>query len=163
MLNINPTIKLVIFVSLVAIAGGLNAVAHVEPQWKWIGGVVNVVLLLEAFFTVPTSVAAKLKAAAVKTAASMLRLFAVLFVVALFVGCKAVQVAAPSSVATVACVVDDAIAGKGISQIVLDCGGDAAQVIAILADPANYPKTKGTPAYAEAGRAKLALAMTVCQ
>lgn len=98
------------------------------------------------------------KAVAPKVAMSMLMLYALatIAISQALVACKATQVAAPSSVAAVACVVDDAIAGKSVSQIVLDCGGDVAQVISILADPANYPQTKGTAAYAEAGRAKTA-------
>lgn len=155
MLNINPNIKLVVGLVLVAAVGGLNAVYVAEPMWKWIGSVVGVLGFLETFFTVPSAAAAKLRALAVKGAPTALTL-AVFFVL---IECKAGAVATPSGVATVACVIDDAIAGKSVSQIVLDCGGDVAQVIAILADPANYPKVQGTPAYAEAGRAKTALAV----
>jgi hypothetical protein len=70
-------------------------------------------------------------------------------------GCKALAAAAPSAIADIACVLDDL--EKPISQIVLDCGGDTAQVIAIIVDSTNYAKVNGTPAYAEAGRVKLVL------
>lgn len=150
MLNINPKIKLVVGLILVATVGALNAVLPIEPTWKWIASVAGVLGFLESFFTVPPAAAAKLKAAAIKTLPLALLALVVL-------SCQAAQVAAPTTVAAVACVVDDAIAGKSISQIVLDCGGDTAQVIAILADPTNYTKVKGTAAYAEAGRAKTAV------
>jgi hypothetical protein len=72
-------------------------------------------------------------------------------------GCKALAAAAPPAIADVACITADDIKGASITQIVIDCGGDTAQVVAVLADPANYAKVNGTPAYAEAGRVKLAL------
>jgi hypothetical protein len=73
--------------------------------------------------------------------------------------CNALVAAAPSAIADVACVIADDVKGNSISQIILDCGGDTAQVIAILADPANHSKVNGTPAYAEVERVKTALAV----
>ena len=64
-------------------------------------------------------------------------------------GCNALVAAAPSTIADVACVLVDAEKKAPIAQIVIDCGGDTAQVIAILADPANYSKVGSSKAYAE--------------
>lgn len=83
----------------------------------------------------------------------MKQLWLVLFVV----GCQAVSAVAPSAIADVACVIADAAKKDSISQIVLDCGGDTAQVIAILADPANYTQVQSTPAFSELGRVKSTL------
>jgi hypothetical protein len=76
------------------------------------------------------------------------------------VGCNTIAAVAPSAIADAACIIADGESGKSISQIVIDCGGDTAQVIAVLTDPANYSKTNSTVAYAEAGRVKLALSKT---
>ena len=74
------------------------------------------------------------------------------------VGCAAAVKAIPPAFAGAGCVIADAVSGDSIGQIEQDCGGDVSQVISILIDPANYAKVKGTPAYAEAGRAKVLLA-----
>ena len=72
-------------------------------------------------------------------------------------GCAAAVAAIPPAIASVGCIVDDAIAGKPIAQIVVDCGGDVAQVIAVLGDPANAPKVAGTKAQIEADRVRASL------
>lgn len=56
------------------------------------------------------------------------------------------------------CVATDALAKKSIADIVHDCGGDAAAVIASLATSGD-PKVADTPAMAEAKRTRAALAL----
>jgi hypothetical protein len=76
------------------------------------------------------------------------------------VSCKPLVAAVPPAIADVACILADAEKGSSISQIVVDCGGDTAQVISALTSPENYSRVNGSQAYAEAGRVKLALSRT---
>jgi hypothetical protein len=57
MLPIPNSIKLPILLVLVGGVGALQALAHLEPAWAWIGAVVQVASLLEAFVTVPNAAA----------------------------------------------------------------------------------------------------------
>jgi hypothetical protein len=59
MLPIPNKFKLPILLVLVGGVGALQAVSHLEPTWAWIGAVVQVASLLEAFVTVPNATAAK--------------------------------------------------------------------------------------------------------
>jgi len=72
MIPLPANVKLVVALLLVGGLGALNAIYNVEPTWKWIGSAAGVLTLLETFFTVPPSAAAKLKAAAVKPLAMLL-------------------------------------------------------------------------------------------
>ena len=56
MIPLNPTLKLVIGLVLVAAIGALSALVKVEPAWSWAGTVIQVLTALELFFT-PTSAA----------------------------------------------------------------------------------------------------------
>lgn len=74
--------------------------------------------------------------------------------------CVTAQKIAPPAIATAACVATDAIAGKSIQQIEQDCGGDAAQIVSILLNPATYqdhPTIRKTPAYLEADSIRAAV------
>lgn len=70
--------------------------------------------------------------------------------------CAQLPAVAPSAVASTDCIVTDAGKGDSIAQIVLDCGGDVAQVVEILlaSKPAMASETK---AYGEAVRVKAAV------
>jgi hypothetical protein len=59
MIPIPNSIKLPILLVLVGGVGALQAIGHLEPTWGWIGGVAQVMALLEAFFTVPASAVRK--------------------------------------------------------------------------------------------------------
>lgn len=60
MIPIPATVKLVVGLVLVGGIAALQALAKVEPAWTWAGGVVQMLTMLELFFTVPPSASAKL-------------------------------------------------------------------------------------------------------
>lgn len=77
---------------------------------------------------------------------------------AFLAGCSLFSHVAPPAVAAVGCIVDDAAKGDTVAQIVVDCGGDVAQVIAVLTSPTAPAAVQGSKALDEAKRAKAALA-----
>lgn len=72
-------------------------------------------------------------------------------------GCAQALPAIPPAVAATGCIIEDALKGDTVAQIILDCGGDVAQVAQVFADPANAPKVAGTRAKVEMEKAKAAI------
>lgn len=56
-IKMNPTAKTVIGLTLIAAVGGLQALMKVEPNWAWIGLLVQVLIGAELAFTVPQKAA----------------------------------------------------------------------------------------------------------
>jgi len=124
-LNINPTIKLVLGLILVGGIGALQAIAKVEPTWAWVATIVQVLTAVELFLT-PAPSGPKPPAGPIVGALGLLALAVVLC------GCPQAAATIPADVVLVECVADDAVAGKPVAQIVTDCGTDLDTVVAIL-------------------------------
>ncbi len=72
-------------------------------------------------------------------------------------GCALLASAAPPAVAAAGCIIDNAVAGKTVAQIIVICGGDVAQVVSVLESPQNAPKVTGTKAKLETEKVKVML------
>lgn len=155
MIPIPAKLKLVLGIILVAAIGALQALSKLEPAWSWAGGVVQLLTMLELYFTVPHTQAVPDKVA--QQGFARVGLLAMLSLLAL-IGCALFGKVAPPAVAAVGCIVDDAAKGDSIAQIVLDCGGDVAQVIGVLTSPSAPAAVSGTKAQLEAQKARAALA-----
>lgn len=64
MIPIPANIKLALLVLIVGAIGALHAITTVEPTWSWVGTTVQVLSLVEAFFTLPSSKKPPVSAAA---------------------------------------------------------------------------------------------------
>jgi len=68
MIPIPGNVKLVIGLIIVAAVAALQALSKVEPTWVWAGGVLQVLTMLELYFTVPSAAAKQLAGQAAKAA-----------------------------------------------------------------------------------------------
>lgn len=70
-------------------------------------------------------------------------------ILALTTGCPAAVPAVVPSAELIACITTDALAGKSVAQMVLDCGADLASVLIALLETEDAA-VKASPAYHEA-------------
>jgi hypothetical protein len=59
MIPLPANVKLIVGIIVVGGIGALNAIAHVEPTWAWVGTGVSVLTAVELFFTIPNSAVKK--------------------------------------------------------------------------------------------------------
>ena len=149
MIPINPTLKLVIALAIVGAVGAAQALTKVEPSWTWLGALIQGLTMLEVFFTIPSGTKAKM--AALKAAARVTSVLAMVVGMGCIVGCpSAVPVVGPIG-SCVSSIVADALKGMTIAQILAaagpGCVANAEEVITVLL---GSPQAQGTPAYGEA-------------
>lgn len=137
MIPINPTAKLVIVVILAGIIAALQALLKLEPTWVWVGGVVQVAMLVEMYFTPPSTTA---KSTVPPIVGGLLFCFALLVAACTpSQGTTVATVAAPVAT-TAVCIITtyavDSSQGKAPPAIVLDivgkCGTDALTIAQVL-------------------------------
>ena len=176
MIPIPATLKLVIALVLVGGIAALQALAKVEPGWQWAGGVIQLLTVLEVYFTVPPSAAGRggpggssggrrdpVSAAAARLSAPTTPRLMGVFAVAVLVACAALpgcswfsanktQVAVDAG-QVASCVIGQLFQGQtDPDQIVAACAGatvsDVAEIVDSLINFYTQPSSDAGPSAA---------------